>query len=153
MVQMVLSRILQTSCVKVPLQGKDKRSVITELINTLDSGRRLLNRDVALQSVLAREQIRSTGIGSGVAIPHSKCKAVEESVMAIGIARQPVDFDSIDGKPVSIVILLLSPSEQTVPHLQALARINRMMFDETLRNKLQRINAAEEACELLKRHL
>ena len=150
---MILRQILQTSCIKVPLQGRDKRSVITELVNTLDSGKLLLNRDIALQSVLAREQIRSTGIGFGVAIPHSKCKAVKEAVMAIGISNQPVDFNSIDGKPVSIIILLISPSDQTAPHLQALARINRMILNETLRNKLQKINAAEEACELLKRHL
>lgn len=146
---MILSQVLQPSCVKVPLDGSDKRSVITELVNILDGNKLLLDRDAALQAVLTREQTRSTGIGSGIAIPHGKCKAVKELVMAIGIAPRAIDFDSVDGKPVSIVILLLSPSDQTGPHIQALAKISRLMLDETFRNKLQNAASAEEACELL----
>ena len=84
---MILSQILQPSCVKVPLEGNDKQSVITELVNLLDAGKLLLNKDVALQAVLSREQIRSTGIGSGIAIPHGKCNAVRELVIAIGNCR------------------------------------------------------------------
>lgn len=146
---MILTQMLQPSCVKVPLQGKDKCSVITELVNVLDASKLLLNKDVALQSVLVREQTRSTVIGSGIAIPHSKCKAVRESVMAIGIASQPIDFGSADGNPVSIIILLISPSDQTGLHIRALAKIIRLMFDEALRNRLQKTTAAEEVWELL----
>lgn len=146
---MILTRILKPSCVKVPLEGKDQRSVITELVNVLDANKLLSNRDDALQSVLTREQTKSTGIGSGVAIPHGKCKAVRELVMAIGIARQPVDFGSVDGKPVSIVILLISPSDQTGPHIQVLAQISRLMLDEALRNKLAKAGSSEEVCKLL----
>jgi fructose-specific phosphotransferase system IIA component len=146
---MLLAQIIQPGCVRVPLEAKDKLSAITELINLLNTERLLLNRDEALQSVLAREQTRSTGIGSGVAIPHGKCKAVKELVMAIGIARQPIDFNSVDGKPVSIIMLLLSPIDQTGPHIQALAKISRMMLDESFRNKLIGATSAEEVCELL----
>jgi len=146
---MILTRILKPSCVKVPLEGKDKLSAITELVNVLDANKLLSDRDDALQSVLTREQTKSTGIGSGVAIPHGKCKAVRELVMAIGIARQPVDFGSVDGKPVSIIILLISPSDQTGPHIQALAQISRLMLDEALRNKLRKAGSAKEVCGLL----
>lgn len=145
----ILTRILKPGCVKVPLEGKDQRSAITELVNVLDANKLLSDKDEALQSVLTREQTKSTGIGSGVAIPHGKCKAVRELVMAIGIARQPIDFGSVDGKPVSIVILLISPSDQTGPHIQALAQISRLMLDEVLRNKLAKAGSAEEVCELL----
>ena len=145
---MILSQILQPSLVKVPLAGKDKQSVITELVNLLDAGKLLLNKDVALQAVLNREQVRSTGIGSGIAIPHGKCNAVKELVIALGIAAQPIDFDSVDNKPVSIVILLLSPLDQTGPHIQALARISRLMLDEAFRTKLQKASSANEVCEL-----
>jgi PTS system fructose-specific IIC component len=150
---MILNQILQPSCVKVPLQGKDKHSVITDLVNMLDTNKLLLNKDIALEVVLTREQIKSTVVGSGIAIPHGKCKAVREAVIAIGITRQPIDFGSVDGNLVSIVILLISPSDQTRQHIQALAKISKTMFDEALRNKLQKINAAEEACELLRRPL
>jgi fructose-specific phosphotransferase system IIA component len=146
---MNLTQVLQLRCVKVPLQGKDKNSTITELVNILDANKMLLNKDVALQAVLAREQTKSTGIGSGIAIPHGKCTAVKELVIAMGIAPQPIDFNSVDNKPVSIIILLISPMDQTGPHIQALAKISRLMLDETLRNKLIKAGSAEEVCELL----
>ena len=145
---MLLSDILQPNRVKVPLKAADKQSAITELVNVLEAGKLILNKDVALQAVLAREQTRSTGIGSGIAIPHGKCNAVKELVMAIGIANPPIDFGSVDGKPVGIVILLISPLDQTGPHIQALAKISRLMLDEHFRNNLQKAGSAKEVCEL-----
>ncbi|MFH1370657.1 MAG: PTS sugar transporter subunit IIA [Planctomycetota bacterium] len=147
---MILTRILQPSCVIVPLKSTDKRSAITELVNVLDANKLLSNKDVALQAVLTREQTKSTGIGSGVAIPHGKCKVVKELVMAIGIAGEPINFDSVDGKPVSIIILLISPLDQTGPHIQALAQISRLMLDEEFRGNLQKAHSAQEVCELLR---
>jgi fructose-specific phosphotransferase system IIA component len=135
--------------VKVPLQGKDKKSIMTELVDLLDANGLLLDRDAALEAVFMREQTRSTGIGSGIAIPHGKCKAVKELVMAIGIAREPVDFESVDGKPVTIVILLVSPADQTGPHIQALARISRLMLDESFRQALEKAASAEQLYELM----
>jgi len=146
---MILTKILQPSCIKVPLEGKDKKSVITELVDLLNENGLLLDRDVALEAVLAREQTKSTGIGSGIAIPHGKCQAVKELVMSVGIAPEPIDFDSVDGKPVSIIILLVSPADQTGPHIQALARISRLMLDEEFRKKLEQAVSADEVYELL----
>jgi len=146
---MLLAQIIQPGCVKAPLDAKDKTSAITELIDLLEAEKLLQNKDEALQSVLVREQMRSTGIGSGVAIPHGKCKAVRELVMAIGIAHQSIDFNSVDGKPVSIIMLLLSPIDQTGPHIQALAKISKIMLDESFRTKLQNASSSAEVCELL----
>ena len=146
---MILTQILQPSCIKVPLEGKDKNAVITELVDLLHANGLLQDRDVALEAVFVREQTRSTGIGSGIAIPHGKCKVVKELVMAIGIAHEPIDFESVDGKPVTIVILLVSPTDQTGPHIQALARISRLMLDEQFRQSLEKTSSAEELYELL----
>jgi len=146
---MILTQILQLSCVKVPLEGKDKESVITELVDLLDDNGLLLDENIVLEAVLAREQTRSTGIGSGIAIPHGKCKQVRELVMAIGIAGEPIDFASIDGKPVKIIILLVSPADQTGPHIQALARISRLMLDEQFKQGLEKATSADEVYELL----
>lgn len=145
---MVLTQILQPTCVKVPLEGTDKNAVITELVDLLGTNGLLQDRDVALEAVFARERTRSTGIGAGIAIPHGKCNCVKELVMAIGIAHEPVDFESVDGKPVSIVILLISPSGQTGPHIQALARISRLMLDEEFKKALQKAPSAETVYEL-----
>ena len=146
---MLLSEILQPAFVKAPLQAADKHSVIIELVDVLNAGGRILNKDVALQAVLAREQTRSTGIGSGIAIPHGKCSAVRELIMSMGIAPVPIDFGSVDGKPVSIIILLISPLDQTGPHIQALARISRLMLDEQFRSKLQHAASPEDVCRIV----
>ncbi len=146
---MLLTQILQPTCVKVPLEGKDKQSVITELVDLLDANGLLPDKNVVLDAVFAREQTRSTGIGSGIAIPHGKCKAVKELVMAIGVAGEPIDFESVDGKPVSIIILQVSPSDQTGPHIQALARISRLMIDEEFKEGLEGASSSDEVYELL----
>jgi fructose-specific phosphotransferase system IIA component len=146
---MNLTQILSPSCVKAPLESRDKNSVITELVDLLDSNNLLSDRDGVLNAVLMREKTRSTGIGSGIAIPHGKCNAVKELVMAIGIAGEPIDFDSIDGKPVKIVILLASPIDQTGPHIQALAKISRLMLDDSFKENLEKSTSAEEAYKLL----
>jgi len=146
---MTLTEILQPACIKAPLEGKDKDSVITELVDVLAENGLLSDRDVVLEAVFTREQTRSTGIGSGVAIPHGKCSGVSELVMAVGIAAEPVDFDSIDQKPVSIIILLASPIDRTGPHIQALARISRLMLDEEFKGKLEKAGSPEEAYRLI----
>ena len=106
---MNLTRILQPGCIQVPLQAKDKEAVITELVDLLDSNGMLDDRDAALEAVFTREKTRSTGIGSGIAIPPGKCKGVKQLVMAIGVLPEPIDFASVDSKGVTIVILLVSP--------------------------------------------
>ena len=146
---MLLTQILPQNCVKVPLEGKDKDSVITELVELLDANGLLLDKEVVLDTVFTRERTRSTGIGSGIAIPHGKCKAVKELVMALGIANDGIDFASVDGKPVTIVILLVSPADKTGPHIQALARISRLMLDEQFRESLAKAASSDELYELL----
>ncbi len=146
---MILTQILQPTCVKVPLEGKDKDAVITELVGLLDRNKLIQNSQTVLDAVFTRERTRSTGIGSGIAIPHGKCNAVKELVMALGVTETPIDFESVDGKPVSIVILLVSPLDQTGPHIQALARISRLMLDAEFKAALEKATSSEAAYELL----
>jgi len=146
---MILTQILQPNCVKVPVESKDKEAVITELVDLLDANGLLLDRAVALDAVLTRERTRSTGTGAGIAIPHGKCNAVKELVMAIGIAHEPIEFESVDGKPVTILILLVSPANQTGPHIQALASISRLMLNSEFKQKLEQAASADEVYELL----
>ena len=131
------------------MSGADKDAVITELVDILAENGLLENRDTVLEAVFTRERTRSTGIGSGIAIPHGKCNAVKELVMALGITAAPLEFESVDGKPVSIVILLVSPADQTGPHIQALARISRLMLDEEFKAALEKAPSSQAAYELL----
>jgi len=146
---MILTQILQPTCVKVPLEGKDKDATITELVDVLDKNKLIQNRQTVMDAVFTRERARSTGIGSGIAIPHGKCNAVKELVMALGVTASPIDFESVDGKPVSIVILLVSPQDQTGPHIQALARISRLMLDADFKSALEKAPSSEVAYELI----
>ncbi|MCK5226204.1 MAG: PTS sugar transporter subunit IIA [Planctomycetes bacterium] len=146
---MILTQILQPTCIKLPLEGTDKQTVITELVDLLNDNGLLADRDITLDAVLARERTRSTGIGLGIAIPHGKCKTVKELVMAVGITDEPIEFESVDGNPVAIVLLLVSPSDQTGSHIQALARISRLMLDEQFKHQLETASSAEQAYELL----
>ena len=146
---MTLTQILQPNCVKVPVEGRDKEAVITELVDLLDAGGALMDRNIALDAVLTRERIQSTGTGAGIAIPHGKCTAVKEVVMAIGIAREPIEFESVDGRPVTILFLLVSPVDQTGPHIQALAAISRLMLNEQFRRQLGQADSVEAIDEML----
>ena len=135
---------------RVPLSSNEKNAAITELLDVLDDNGLLEDRAVVSDAVFNREQTRSTGIGSGIAIPHGKCGAVKNLVMAIGIARTPVDFDSIDGRPVTTIILLISPTDQTGAHIQALAGISRLMLDEQFKQAFEKSENPEQAYKLLK---
>jgi fructose-specific phosphotransferase system IIA component len=139
-------------CVKVPLEAKDKCQAITELVDMLDARGQLDDYESVLKAVMDREAIRSTGIGQGFAIPHGKCNAVGQLIMAIGKVSDPIDFDSIDQHPVSVIVLLVSPSDQTGPHIQALARISRMMTEREFRDKVWASKTAEELYHLIEEH-
>lgn len=146
---MILTQILQPTCIKAPLTSNDKESAIEELIETLQNSGQLTDKMNALEAVLTREQQRSTGIGSGIAIPHGKCTSVKELVMAIGVTPEPIEFESIDNKPVKIIVLLVSPPDCTGPHIQALARISRMMLDDAFKGKLEKAASPEEVYDLV----
>jgi len=146
---MILTQILQPDCIKVPVESRDKEAVISELVDLLAAKGLLLDRDSVLEAVLTRERTQSTGTGAGIAIPHGKCNAVKELVIAIGIAHEPIEYNSIAGIPVTILILLVSPANQTGPHTQALATISRLMLNEEFRQKLEKVTAADEVYALL----
>jgi mannitol/fructose-specific phosphotransferase system IIA component (Ntr-type) len=141
---MELSTLLTPARVRVPLEASDKTGVITELIDLLDATGGLANRDVALEAVLKREAERTTGIGYGLAIPHGKSNGCTKLVMAAGKPAAPVDFQSLDGRPVTFVVLLVSPPDQTGPHIQALAKISRLMNMEEFRAAVDKASSAQE---------
>ena len=132
----MLLDILFNETIVVPLISNEKKAVIEELVDKLNENNKISNRNQVLQAILDREDVMSTGVGDGVAIPHGKSDAVHEIVAALGITREPVEFASIDEKPVRIVWLLVGPPGQTGPHLKALSRISRLMHNGEFREQL-----------------
>ncbi|MFW6076926.1 MAG: PTS sugar transporter subunit IIA [Hyphomicrobiales bacterium] len=149
---MRLTDILQPECVKVPLEATTKEQAIYELVDLLCGQVGMACGDQLKQAVWERETTRTTGIGHGIAIPHGKCEGVDELRMAIGRTSQPLEFGAIDGKPVDLILLLASPVDQTGPHIQALAKISRMLTDEDFRTSLKQADSGETLYRLIEQH-
>ncbi len=88
-------------------------------------------------ALMEREQLGSTGVGRGVAIPHGKIDGLGQMVGMLAKLSDPVDFEAVDDQPVDIVFLLLAPKEATAAHLKALARVSRLLRDEQVREALR----------------
>ncbi len=146
---MNLLEIITPECIKVPLEASSKRAVIDELVDVLAKTGRVTNPAALKDAVWTRESTRTTGIGHDLAIPHGKSEGVKDLAMAIGRPKEPIDFLSIDNRPVKLVVLLASPIDRTSDHIQALARISRLMTSEEFREKMYEAQSAEEIFELL----
>lgn len=133
----------------MPLLAQEKRAAIEELVDLL-ADESLVNDPAALkEAVWTRETTRTTGIGHALAIPHGKCEGVPDLAMAIGKPASPLDFQSIDNAPVKLIVLLASPMDRTSDHIQALARISRLMTVEEFRNRVYAAESADEIYSLL----
>ncbi|MEA2710928.1 MAG: nitrogen system component [Phycisphaerales bacterium] len=146
---MRLIEILKPANIKIPLESKTKAEAIGELVKVLAASGDVTDSKKVLDAVLEREATRTTGIGNGLAIPHGKCAGTKDLVMAIGRAATPIDFQAIDGRPVSIIWMLASPPDKTGPHIHALARISRLMTIDKFRAALLQAKTAQEAFDII----
>ncbi len=146
---MKLRDILTVERVKIPLDHTEKSKIIEEMIGLIDESAPLKNKTQILKAVFDREAVMSTGVGDEVAIPHGKSEGVESIVAALGITREPVNFDSLDDKPVRLIWLLVGPQDQTGPHLKALSRISRLMHQKELRERLIGIRAPGDIMDII----
>lgn len=147
-----LSEVITLDCIKVPLSATERYEAIDELVDVLCQAGKISEKDPLLAAVVEREQTRSTGVGHGLAIPHGKCSGLVGLVGAVGKPAEPIDFDSIDGQPVNFVVLLGSPVDQTGPHIQALARISRLMTTETFCTKIAQAQSPNDVFQALVDH-
>ena len=146
---MRLTDILKPQNIKVPLQAVAKTEAIAELIDLLAANGEVKEPKRVLDAVLDREATRTTGIGNGLAIPHGKCTGTDNLVMAIGKAGTPLDFQSIDGRPVTLIWLLASPPDKTGPHIHALARISRLMTLDKFRAQLNTATSSQQVFDII----
>ncbi len=141
---------LTVGSIKAPLAATNKQSAIEELVDLLAADGRVKSGAALKEAVWTREQTRTTGIGNGLAIPHGKCPGVENLAIAMGKPASPMDFGSIDGKPVRLIILLASPPDKTSDHIQALASISKLMSMEEFRQRIYQAGSAQEVYDLFK---
>jgi mannitol/fructose-specific phosphotransferase system IIA component (Ntr-type) len=146
---MKLTDILTSDRIVARMNVADKSEAIRALVQLVIASGKCSNEESLLKAVFDREAIRSTGIGHGLAVPHGKCECCGELVMALGRLSPPIDFESKDGLPAEIVVLLASPIDQTGPHVQALARISRLMLMSDFRSAISSADTAEAIYEII----
>lgn len=146
---MLLSELLTRERVRVPLQSASKEALLEELVGVLRDAGVVPDAAAVLGAVHERERVLSTGVGSGVAIPHGKSESVPALAMAAGVTREPVDFDALDGEPVSLLFLLVGPDSAAGQHVKALSRISRLVRRDGFRERLLAAGSADEFMAVL----
>ena len=146
---MSLIDLINEDVVRVPLEARTKPDAISELLDILMASGGVANRDHALDALLQRESQGSTGLESGIAVPHAKTEAVSKLLVAIGISPEGIDFDALDGKPSRLFFLMLAPPDQAGPHIEALAEIARLARSPAFLKALANSESAAEVMELL----
>jgi len=131
------------------LKSKTKREVLFELSEVFLQGNFNIDTDSMVKVLLEREKLGSTGIGDGIAIPHGKLPGLENLIVSFGRSKEGIEFDSLDGKPVHIFFLLMAPENSAGQHLKALAKISRMLKEETFRNDLMKMQTSDEIYSLI----
>lgn len=146
---MQLTDLITAGRVKVPLAGRTKDEVLRELV---ELAVREHGPDVVASvatAVREREQLLSTGIGGGIAIPHGKSSALDELVVAAGVAPDGIQYEALDGKPVTLLFLLVGPESAAGSLVKALSRISRVLRREQLREALRAARSGEEFLQVL----
>ncbi|MDR1909353.1 MAG: PTS sugar transporter subunit IIA, partial [Spirochaetaceae bacterium] len=126
--------------------------VFEELADHLCVAAGISDRKEVIRAIREREAKMSTGIRKGIAIPHGKTAAVDRVYGAIGISRKGIDYDALDGNPVYILFMFLTPSEDTEDHLRLLQRLAELLDNPQFYAELTEQRDAQEAYRILKKH-
>lgn len=144
---MKISDILEEKLIVANLAAKTKEDVINSMVELVSQSPKVLDKEKVRSAVFEREKIMSTGVGNGFAIPHGKTDAVADVVAAFSVTAQPIDYQSLDEKPVRLVFLLVGKDSMVGPHIKLLSRISRLMNKEEFRNKLLASKSSHEILE------
>ena len=137
--------------IQAELAAGDKQGVIREMLEALMAAGQIEKDEFEsiVKAILKREELGSTGIGRGVAVPHTKHPSVDRLVGNVAVSRDGVDFDSLDGEKVHLFFLLISPPERPGDHLRALENISRQLRDDTFCRFLKQSKNVEDIRQLL----
>ncbi|MBM3314061.1 PTS fructose transporter subunit IIA [candidate division WOR-3 bacterium] len=147
-----ISELLPSSAIVLDLQAKEKFEAINELVRPLLATGAISDEAEFVKAIVRRENMESTGIGLGVAIPHARTRAVSNIVLAFGRSNSGVNFHSLDGKPSHLVFLIAAPEEQKTEYIMTLARLSRLLREDEVRIGLNKAGTAEEVLRVILRH-
>src|SRR5262249_12669444 len=148
---MRMSEFVVREAIVPHLTASSKEAVIREMVESLRTANQFRGSDVddVIRAIMKREGLGSTGIGRGVAIPHTKHGSVDRLIGTIAISPTGVPFDSLDGEPVHVFVLLISPQDRPGDHLRALENVSRCLRDDAFVRDLRNAKSREEICRLL----
>ena len=148
---MNLVDFVDSKAILTSLSVSSKEDAIRQMVASLQQSGSLLAEQTEgiIAAILKREELGSTGIGKGVAVPHTKHPSVSRLIATVALAPEGVDFSSLDGEPVFILFLLVSPPERPADHLRALETISRHLRNEKFCNFLRQSESASAVMELL----
>ena len=149
MKRMIKTRYFQTGTVVEGLESRDKYNAIRELLKKAPYLASIKDLCRIEEAAIEREKVYTTGIGRGVAIAHGKTPCVENTVILLGISKEGIDFESMDGRPTHIFFLLLTPENSTGLHLKLLARISRLLKKESFKEKLLKATSQDEVIAVI----
>jgi len=148
---MKLADYITPARVKLGLDGDTKEEIIEELVSLLADTHKVTDADVIYDAVMSRERQGSTGLEKGIAIPHAKSDAVKKLSMVVGVSRDGVDFESRDGKSAHLFFLMVAPTSESGPHVQAIAKIVKIIKLDKFIRKLVDAKAPDEVVEAISR--
>lgn len=148
---MKFSDFIASGAILANLEADNKEDVIREMVQALTRADRLAaeESESIVKAILKREELGSTGIGRGVAVPHTKHPSVQKLVGTVAISQEGVDFNSLDGEKVHLLFLLISPPDRPGDHLRALENISRQLRDDTFCRFLKQAKSADDVRQLL----
>jgi len=145
-----ISEAIREEGIVLNLKAQEKVAVIKELVSVMVDLGLIQDEKTFLADILKRENLESTGIGLGVAIPHARTTATSELLLAFGRSAKGVDFNSLDGKPSHLIFLIAAPEEKKSHYIMALARLSKMLRKEEMRTRLSKAATPAEVMEILK---
>jgi fructose-specific phosphotransferase system IIA component len=148
---MKFSDFICREAIRTNLQADEKESVIRAMATSLLEAKKINEKDFdsIVEAILKREELGSTGIGRGVAVPHTKHPSIDKLIGTVAISEHGVNFDSLDGEKVHLLFLLVSPPDRPGDHLRALENISRQLRDDTFCRFLKQSKKPEDVWQLL----
>jgi len=150
----LLSELIRDDLVKVGMEATGKWEAIEELVDVLIDAHeiRLTDRAKVVEALFARERSLSTGLEHGLAVPHAAVNCVDDIIAAFGTAKDGIPFESLDGKPARVIVLLIIPKGSFQRHVRTLAGIARLSSDPQLRDRLIHAAAEEDVMGVIYEH-
>jgi fructose-specific phosphotransferase system IIA component len=142
---------INLECISLELSARRKEDAISDLVNLLAQAGEIADSKAVYKAVLEREEMVSTGVGEGVAMPHARIAGIERSVIAFGRKKSGLSFDALDGKPVKLVFLLISPKSNEGEQLILLSTLARLLRSRSVRKGLLSATTPEEVVDALER--